>query len=844
MDLSNIWPLTSSSLHPSLGLDQQDERYTLLAEELNHLTNGEHLPKRILIQGNIKLSSSNIQGFLLLQTKDVEIEGSLTCDAPFVSQFLQKEILHAPEDPFCFLPQQLYVKGNVDFSHLSSLSLLPQRLEIEGSLNLSHCIGITALPTGLKVKQHLILINCKHLTHLPVDLTIEGDLVLTNCTALTTLSKGLKVTGYFQIINCINITHLPDDLVVEGSFILTSCLALKTLPKGFTVKQNLFMAGSANLTHLPSDLVVEGHLDLSDCTSITDLPQGFRASQDLILTRCTNLTHLPVDLVVEGNLNLSHCTNITALPEGLIVGQDLNLSECTRLAHLPRDLVVEGDLDLSLCTSITALPEGLIVGQDLNLFGCTSLTHLPSDLVVDGDLDLSLCKNITALPQGLIANQNLNLSECTSLTHLPSDLTVEGDLDLSYCTNMTALPHSLKVGGNLNLSGCTHLTSLPNWIATLGLSSDGNKRIIDLTGCGLSPTTILRLQEAVGDNPDITIHFSENAAEEYITQFTDLFEAVTFWQEEAMQTLPITVEEMCGKIHHTLTQVQDHQNLLDFLMRLTGTTDYANRATKRVLAKRILTVIQLMAEDEQLCLPIAFLIHQGLSSCDDRVIATLDDISFYQKLRTVQHVAATSEEVKNLGRGFFLLEELNKKIRNHIQTLSFVDEVEVFMAFHIRLQEMLSLPIDTKTMLFRRCVMVSDEEIDGIGRDVLQEVQESAFEAFLDSWDPWKEHQRKTSIPTWDNLPLLHHPLLPHDICPYLQDKPEQPVLYNNVIYDYTAFRQRYIQAGVDLYGAAVQVEKLYRIEPSITHHDLDPLNENSSLDHLTERHSKVAKQT
>ncbi|KAN0036233.1 hypothetical protein ACTFIV_003216 [Dictyostelium citrinum] len=118
-------------------------------------------------------------------------------------------------------------------------------------------------------------------------------------------------------------------------------------------------------------------------------------------------------------------------------------------------------------------------------------------------------------------------------------------------------------------------------------------------------------------------------------------------------------------------------------------------------------------------------------------------------------------------------------------------------------------------MLFRRCVALLDEEIDKIGRSVLQETTDASFESFLLSWDPWKQYQRRSLVPKWEELPFADRMLTSEDVCPYLQDKPERPVLYHHVVYDYDAFIQRYIEEGTDLNRENVQIDKLFRLNTS-----------------------------
>ncbi|MGR3911938.1 MAG: NEL-type E3 ubiquitin ligase domain-containing protein [Candidatus Rhabdochlamydia sp.] len=820
MQISNHVSLVSHSLNPSLDFDDIEYPYTLLAEEFYRLISWGDLPRHILIRGDVEINSSHIHAVDLLHSRNVKIEGSLTCQDLPLTQFpgnleVGKDLRFSKCEALTTLPNGLKVKGSLNFSGCKGLKELPEDLEVGEDLILYECEALTTMPKWLKVKGCLNLFECTGLKELPKDLEIEEDLTLSGCKALTTMPKRLKIKGNLDLSDCTQLKELLEDLEVGKNFTIYNCEALTTMPKRLKVKGYLELCDCKELKEFPEDLEVEEDLILSKCEALTTMPKRLKVKGRLKLCDCKGLNELPEDLEVEEDLILSYCKALTKMPKRLKVKGELDLSYCTGLKKLPEDLEVEKDLNLSHCTALTTMPKRLKVKGCLNLFECTGLKELPEDLKVEQDLDLSHCTALTTLPNGLKIKGHLYLFYCTSLTHLPEDLKVEKNLYLSHCTGLTTLPHSLELGGNLDLSECTYLTSLPNWIATLGSCSNGNIREIHLTGCGLSHAVITRLQEDTQDVAGIRIYFSLIEEEEYLNQFEDLFQALTFWQELIKQDMQVTPKEMCNQLHRTLTGIQDHQNLFNFLMRLTKTADYYNGATRKDLARRVFHMLGLMTQDKVLSQHIATLIHQGLSSCDDRISATLSDIGFYQKLRALQHESVTFEEVKSLGRGFFYLEKLNKKITLYIKTLHFVDEVEVHMAFHIRLQGLLNLPIDTKEMLFRQYVCISDEEIDRIGREVLEETTEAAFEAFLDQWDPWKQHQRRISIPSWEHLPTVYRPLLSTDSCPYLQDTPERPVLYNNVVYDYEAFIKRYIQEGVDLYNVTVQIEKLLRIESS-----------------------------
>ncbi|MGR3912649.1 MAG: NEL-type E3 ubiquitin ligase domain-containing protein, partial [Candidatus Rhabdochlamydia sp.] len=549
------------------------------------------------------------------------------------------------------------------------------------------------------------------------------------------------------------------------------------------------------LTHLPSQLEVEEDLTLSHCIALISLPEGLTVQKDLILHHCVSMSTLPHQLQVKGSLDLSH-TSLTHLPEDLEVGKDFSLYGCTFLTLLPQGLKIKGFLDLSE-TALITLPEGLEVGKDLHLTKCTALRVMPKRLKVGG---------------------SLNGSYCTSLRELPEYLEVGRDLILLHCIALTALPREFHLGGNLNLTSCSHITSLPNWIGELGRCKDGSTRIVDLTGSSLSLPILSRLQELSSVARGVRFYFSLESFKTSDLGFKTLLSALQFWEMYALEEPSFKLETghletVCQKFQQRKISLKDQENLLTFLTRLTVTADFQNKVTRTPLAIQLLQLLKLMADDLDISSQAALLIHQGLSSCDDRVMTTFSDLMLYQKLYRLQQDSVTAEELKTAARGLFLLEELNKKITLYTRELYFVDEVEVTMAFHIRLQQMLELPLETKGMLFRGCVSISDEEINRVGELVLQEMTQSSFEAFLAVWNPWNRYQRRLLVSPWENLPTIDQKASLTDICPYLQDTPEQPVLYNNVVYDYAPFIRRYIEEGVDLTREKVHIDRLFRME-------------------------------
>ena len=429
---------------------------------------------------------------------------------------------------------------------------------------------------------------------------------------------------------------------------------------------------------------VEDNLSLNFWTDLTALPENLSVEGDLSLDGCTGLTALPENLSVEGSLSLDRCINLTALPENLSVKGLLYLRNCIRLTALPENLFVEGDLFLGRCTSLTALPENLTVEGDLSLHGCTGLTALPENLSVGGSLFLDCCTGLTALPENLTVEGDLSLDGCTGLTALPENLSVEGDLSLERCTSLRALPENLSMGEYLSLNACTGLTALPDWITTMGLNSDGHTRHVYLENTGLSDTLIDRLRTAT--TPGMQFHFSISAGQPE-QQFPNLEQGFAFWRTLASSDLEMP------EIDLRYDQAAD---LVRYLGRLTSTADYQNQVSRPVLGQRVMAAMSFLAGNDRVREDALRYISEALGSCDDRIILALDDLETLQLLTSAESLAFENRdprELRALGLQMMRLDEVKRIARDHMKTLSWVDEIEVELAFRLVYASKSSCPV-------------------------------------------------------------------------------------------------------------------------------------------------------
>ena len=511
----------------------------------------------------------------------------------------------------------------------------------------------------------------------------------------------------------------------------------------------------------------------------------YQVEGGLSLDFCTDLTALPENLSVGGDLYLKHCTGLTALPENISVEGYLSLDGCTGLTALPENLSVGGDLYLDSCTGLTALPENLSVRSDLYLGGCTGLTALPENLSVGGRLSLSGCTGLTALPENLSVGDRLSLSGCTGLTALPENLSVKGDLSLDGCTGLTALPENLSVGGNLYLRHCTGLTALPNWITTMGLTSQRSIRHVYLENSGLSDALIDRMRTI--RTPNMQFHFSRSAGQPE-QQFSNLEQGFAFWRRLASSNSEIPELDL---------RYDQADDLVCYLGRLTGTADYQNQTSRPVLAQRVMAVMSLLAGNDRVRETALRHIHDALSSCDDRIILALDDLETLQLLTSAETLAFENRdprELKALGLQMMRLDAVKRFARDHMKTLSWVDAIEVELAFQIGVRQQLDLPGSTQHMIFRGCANVSDQDIANAVQHVNTHCSETQLEVYLAQWAPWQKFQRLLAAPSFDQLASTTVASI--DDCFFSRKKTNKMVMLNDIHLDYDALVKAYLENG------------------------------------------------
>ena len=149
-----------------------------------------------------------------------------------------------------------------------------------------------------------------------------------------------------------------------------------------------------------------------------------------------------------------------------------------------------------------------------------------------------------------------------------------------------------------------------------------------------------------------------------------------------------------------------------------------------------------------------FAVAQGATtSCEDRVTLAWNDM---QKVALVYDVESGAwddrlPELLTVGCEMFRLEQLEQAARDKVNTLRFVDEVEVYLAYQTGLRDALRLTSAGERMRYGDVSGVTQEDLD---RALVQvrEREKRAFPTWLAQWTPWKTALYRTSPGFVENM--------------------------------------------------------------------------------------------
>lgn len=354
------------------------------------------------------------------------------------------------------------------------------------------------------------------------------------------------------------------------------------------------------------------------------------------------------------------------------------------------------------------------------------------------ELNLS-CNEIRSLPEEMIQLQNLEILDVSfnSLEEIPNSLLgISSLLQLSLeVNNLTHLPDELFRLINLRhliLFGNESLNGLPEGITRL--SRQCLIELGDLSepeSCSLSRAVLSRLEETINqpgyEGPSFRYYRGNPLLQ----------------QPKSLQTLLGELENIVnragiaeGMLAFIARESEENQmSLRMWLSRLDAMRDY--KSAKEWLVNNVLKYLNLSITDPNFKESFYATIKGAETTCGDRMALSIMHLGIAYQLEQPMEIFHLAEFLR---RGVFAMSLLEECARNKIPSLRFVDEIEVYLGYPLRLKNALGLPIEVKDMLYFRCSSLTREDLETARVSVLNTINnEDSFHVFLITQDKWKK---------------------------------------------------------------------------------------------------------
>ena len=611
----------------------------------------------------------------------------------------QLQILNVSNNELTSLPQRMPVQlQELDVSYNQLLSLpknLPEQLQI---LNVSDN-QLTSLP---EMPDQLQKLDASHnqLTSLPENLPEQLQILNISNNELTSLPE---MPDQLQKLDaaCNQLTSLPENLPASLQKLNVSHNELTSLPQRMPVQLQALDAIDNRLTSLPEmpDQLQELDVFLNQLLSLPENLPGQLQILNVSYNRLTSLPEMPDQLQ---KLDASH-NQLTSLPEMPDQLQELNVIH-NQLTSLPQRMPVQlQELGISY-NQLLSLPENLPEQfQELNV-SYNQLLSLPENLPEQlQKLNVSY-NQLLSLPENLPERlQRLNVS-FNRLTSLPENL-----------------PASLK---ELNAFD-NQLTSLPEHIATTLRSNC--RVILENNPLPERVRTHLHAITTVPDYQGPRFHFSM-AGPSDTTPARPLANAVADWHDEGREDVTAAWSAFGNE--------DGAPEFSRFLDRLRLTVNYANPQFRQGVVAWLseLAVHPTLRKS-------SFVVSVGATaSCEDRVSLTYNDMKKVRLVSDVENGRYDDRlgDLVQVARGMYRLDQLETIAREKVKSLHFVDEIEVYLAYQVKLREPLQLPVETPDMRFFGVSWVTDDDLSRAEAQVKANENAHFINYLSTDWKPWE----------------------------------------------------------------------------------------------------------
>ncbi|TWB92986.1 type III secretion system effector E3 ubiquitin ligase (YopM/NopM family) [Bradyrhizobium macuxiense] len=520
----------------------------------------------------------------------------------------------------------------------------------------------------------------------------------------------------------LSLTALPTALPEELQDLNVGNNRLTSLPAALPDVLQRLRCNVNQIVGAPSCLPAPLRSLSANHNALSRLPDALPAGLRELDVRVNYLTSLPDTLPAQLSRLVVGNNRLTSLPAILPAAMRALYVHHNRLTDLP-DTLPAGLVWLDASRNqLTNLPEPLPAGlQTLNV-GRNQLTSLPDTLPLR---TLHVSHNqLTSLPETLSAElQNLVVSN-NQLTSLPEALPA-GLRTLEAAHNrLTHLPETLPAGLELLDVRSNQLTSLPETL----LTQLRPWCRVDLDGNPLPERVLTNLATAINApgyvGPRVFFSIGGEAGP---SQPPPLHAVVADWVggEPEMMTAWQEFAEEAGAQEYAL-----------FLDRLRRTVNYGNAAFRQAVAEDLQQVATRPRLRE-----LYFQQALGASaSCEDRITLAWNHMQSARLSADVEDGAYDDrlDELLEQARVLFRLGVLDRIAREKVDSLRFVDEIEVYLAYQVKLRGRLELQLLAPDMRFFAVSYVTEDDLAAAETRVRHE-EATQFDDYLATrWQPWE----------------------------------------------------------------------------------------------------------
>lgn len=459
----------------------------------------------------------------------------------------------------------------------------------------------------------------------------------------------------------------------------------------------------------------------------------FEEKSDILWLAGLNLNSLPKEIgllkisnLKELHLTLTHFTSFPYQIFNFKKLEKLTLSDGGHLVFCP---------DIFLPEQFFSLPEQFYSFSNLKELNLSnnSLTSLPTGIDALGNLEqLNLAHNfLSSLPaeiSALCKLKNLCL-EKNHFTSLSEEILSLGNLETLFLdhNSLTLLPT-----GIIRLSKLTALTLDHNPISSLPEEVLSMQDFLEIfiDNCNFSERALWDLIERMNipeyNGPTIEFSVDEEREEENRTLEELLEELSTFakWNKLFLKNL--------------VDDAANIESLHSWLARLSVIGDYKNK--RESLAILICQILEKAEVDPAFRDIFWGCLLDASTTCGDRMALSILYLGMHYQIAECFKEKNLAKLAYLLGHGLWALSQLEEIAKKKVETLACVDEIEVYLAYPIKLKDALKLPIVLESMLYFQLSSVTQQDLASAEARVKESLADSdAYAQYLAGSDIWQK---------------------------------------------------------------------------------------------------------